>query len=51
MATLIKEINKQKEKYKVLDKYKKEEELNFKSKFDLLVTAEENRFKMKVDLN
>lgn len=42
-----KQINKWKDKYKMLTNYKKEEELNFKRKFDQLNTVEENRFKIK----
>lgn len=31
----------------MLSTYKKEEEINFKKKFDQLVSVEENRFKIK----
>lgn len=51
MTSITKELNKWKEKYRVLDKYKREEESNFKMKFDMLVNAEENRFKMKESIN
>jgi hypothetical protein len=47
MDSLLKEINKWKEKHKLISTYKKEEDVNFKKKFDLLNQMEENRFKMK----
>lgn len=44
------EISKQKQMYKMLTKHKKEEDENFKSKFQLLVVAEETRAKLKEDI-
>lgn len=51
ISSITQEIGKWKQKYKVLEKYKREEEINFKSKFDSLMNAEENRFKMKMSVN
>ena len=48
---LMKELTKQKEKYKMLTKYKKEEDENFKIKFQQLVSVEEERHKIKENIN
>jgi len=41
------EITKWKSKHKLLSTYNKEEEVNFKEKFDLLINVEESRAKIK----
>jgi len=50
MALTKKELYKWKDKYKMLQQYKKEEDFNFKKKFELLVDSEESRFKFKENI-
>ena len=45
------EIKKWKEKYRMLRQYKREEERNFKEKFEYLMDVEENRCHIKSSLN
>lgn len=51
MAQVTKQVNKWKDKHKLLSQHKKEEDLNFKTKFDLLISVEESRSKIKGDIN
>lgn len=44
---LSNEIKKWKSKYKLMQQYSREEEQNFRGKFDLLNQVNENRFRMK----
>ena len=46
-----KDISKWKEKYKMLMQYKKEEEVNFRPKFEELIRIEEKRARLKAMLS
>jgi hypothetical protein len=47
MEILSRDINKWKNKYKLLTTYEKEEENNFKAKFEMLISVEESRARIK----